>query len=144
MRLSGRKIPFDAYVCPYCGVTFEDGLDEEDSKEDDDKKVYIDENGYYRFKDSDILVHRWRMEKYTGRKLNSWEIVHHIDGNKLNNETDNLRIITGPKSRENHTNIYQKQKKETGNWHGKIKCLECGASLDKDSKFCNKCGSKLS
>jgi hypothetical protein len=32
-----------------------------------DSKVYLDENGYYRFKDSNKLVHRWAAEKKLGR-----------------------------------------------------------------------------
>ena len=30
------------------------------------------------------------MEKYLDRKLESWEIVHHIDMDKLNNDISNL------------------------------------------------------
>ncbi len=38
------------------------------------------------------------MEMYIGRKLMLWELVHHIDGDKHNNELSNLSIIT----RANH------------------------------------------
>ena len=138
----GRKIPFDAYICPYCGFNFED--ETEYIKEDsENSKTYIDENGYYRFKDTNILVHRWLMEKHTGRKLEPWEVVHHIDGNKLNNSPENLRIMTGPKSREHHTKIHKKQKEETGNWHGIIKCPECGTEYKEKVNFCSICGNKL-
>lgn len=41
-----------------------------------------------------IRLHRYIMECYLGRKLNSNEIVHHKDGNKLNNSIDNLELCT--------------------------------------------------
>ena len=40
-----------------------------------------------------ILEHRFIMAKKIGRPLNSSEIVHHIDGNKLNNHPDNLQLL---------------------------------------------------
>lgn len=39
-------------------------------------------------------LHRYIMEQYIGRKLKSSEIIHHKDGNKLNNNISNLEIIT--------------------------------------------------
>ena len=36
------------------------------------------------------VMHRVVMEKYLDRKLESWEIVHHIDMDKLNNDISNL------------------------------------------------------
>ena len=39
-------------------------------------------------------VHRLIVEKMLGRKLTSNEIVHHIDGNKHNNEPSNLKVMT--------------------------------------------------
>ena len=47
-----------------------------------------------------ILEHRHIMEVYLGRVLTSDEIVHHIDGNKLNNSIENLVIH----SRRDHVN----------------------------------------
>jgi hypothetical protein len=37
---------------------------------------------------------KWLMEKELGRKLESNEVVYHIDGNKYNNELSNLEVIT--------------------------------------------------
>ena len=51
-------------------------------------KTFIDKNGYARFKNTNKLVHSYVMEKYTGYKLKPWEVVHHIDGNKLNNKPE--------------------------------------------------------
>lgn len=39
-------------------------------------------------------AHRRVMENYLGRKLESNEIVHHIDGNRHNNSLSNLTILT--------------------------------------------------
>jgi hypothetical protein len=38
--------------------------------------------------------HRVVAEKMLGRPLRSDEIVHHIDGNKRNNDPSNLRVMT--------------------------------------------------
>ncbi len=40
-----------------------------------------------------IFEHRFIMEKYLGRKLESSEIIHHINGDKLDNRIDNLQIV---------------------------------------------------
>ena len=67
------------------------------------KLTYIDENGYRRFRDSNMLFHRWLMEKYIGRKLKWYEVVHHIDRRKLNNSIENLQVMT----REEHNKIHE-------------------------------------
>ena len=70
---------------------------------DDESKTYIDGRGYLRFNDSKKHVHRWVAEKYVvGRKLRSGEVVHHIDGDKLNNDPDNLEVM----SKSEHDNLH--------------------------------------
>ena len=39
-------------------------------------------------------LHRLTVEQAVGRKLESWEFVHHKDGNKENNALSNLQITT--------------------------------------------------
>lgn len=41
------------------------------------------------------LEHRWNMALYLNRPLNSWETVHHIDGDRTNNSIENLQLRIG-------------------------------------------------
>jgi len=56
-------------------------------------KTYKDDDGYLRYKDSDLLVHRVIAQKKLGRRLRSEEVVHHINRNKLDNRYKNLWVF---------------------------------------------------
>jgi len=59
-----------------------------------DGKTYIKRNGMHE--------HRYLMEKKLGRKLDTDEVVHHIDGNKRNNSLENLEVITRSEHSRHH------------------------------------------
>lgn len=58
-------------------------------------------DGYLRYTD-DSYVHRKVMEDHLGRKLESNEHVHHIDGDKSNNYPCNLMILSNSEHRKEH------------------------------------------
>ena len=67
-------------------------------------------------------VHRLVMEKYLGRQLNRGEQTHHVDGNKLNNNIENLQIVSASE-------------------HAKIEAVVKGWELRED-QYCISCGKK--
>ena len=48
--------------------------------------------------------HRWLMEQELGRKLDTSEIVHHINENSLDNSIENLCVM----SNEDHSRLHSK------------------------------------
>lgn len=68
--------------------------------------TYVSVQGYLidcSDRENRILVHRKVMQDHLGRELSSNEIIHHIDGDKLNNSIDNLEIVT----RSEHINMHR-------------------------------------
>ena len=54
--------------------------------------------------------HRYIIEQMIGRKLGRDEVVHHIDGNRANNEISNLAVMT----RGEHSSLHRRMELETG------------------------------
>lgn len=55
-----------------------------------------DSKGYLRYRINGVMTreHRYVMEQHLGRKLETSEVVHHIDGDRLNNNIDNLEVMS--------------------------------------------------
>jgi len=71
------------------------------------RKVFVDENGYYRYVDTQRLVHRELAYRYLYNNKDyplpfKKYFVHHKDSDKKNNNIDNLEIITKKKHSEIH------------------------------------------
>jgi hypothetical protein len=78
------------------------------------EKCHIDpKTGYYKLNNSSIYVHRWIMGKILKRKLAPGEVVHHLNGNKLDNDPTNLKPFD---NQEEHTEWHQEQLEVTGVW----------------------------
>lgn len=56
-----------------------------------------------------VLEHRLAMAQHLGRPLHRWETVHHVDGNRTNNDISNLQLVNG-----NHGTGYSARCKHCG------------------------------
>lgn len=85
----------------------------------------LNDKGYRGY----VYEHRYVVECAIGRALKSDEIVHHKDGNKLNNDKSNLTIMT----RAGHLIEHIGRRKISY-------CVDCGKELsDSRSVRCREC-----
>ena len=75
-------------------------------------KTYVGKKGYRRFANSGKSVHRYVASKKVGGKIGRGRVVHHKDGNKLNNRRSNLQVM----SRSSHSKLRAKKRKKWSFW----------------------------
>ena len=74
-----------------------------------------------------VLYHRIVMENHLGRVLTADEVVHHIDGDKFNNDISNLRLM----SNDEHVKLHSSSR---GRKFVILKCPECGKVFELDHR----------
>ncbi|MDQ5863024.1 MAG: HNH endonuclease, partial [Actinomycetota bacterium] len=61
------------------------------------------------------LEHRWVMEQHIGRRLETWEQVHHRNHDRFDNRIGNLQVVT----QAEHALLHSELPREKP-------CTECG------------------
>ncbi len=121
---AASKKPDIIRKCEYCGKEFVVARNHKDKKFCDLKcscaykrararVATIGSKGYKYvwFSDGSCQPeHRYIMERELGRKLETDEIVHHIDGNRTNNEISNLAVMAWGE----HSSVHRKQEIASG------------------------------
>lgn len=83
-----------------------------------------------------VYEHRYVVECFLNRPLSSSEIVHHKDGNKLNNDISNLEVTTRSSHAKEHL-IRRGCKVD-------YRCVDCGKSISVGATRCTSCSNKHS
>ena len=69
--------------------------------------IRVENDNYFH---NQVKLHRYLMEVKLGRKLLSTEIVHHKDFNKLNNNIENLEVVTRSEHNKIHNFLTKKRR----------------------------------
>lgn len=125
--VEGHKRRTEMRLCSVCGTQFEVNIHAkniycsaacryEDAKRDGAE--YVAPNGYVYIKvrghpvaaksGGYMLKHRYVMEQHLGRLLTTEETIHHKDGNKQNNNINNLELL----SNSQHVTLHNQQQVE--------------------------------
>lgn len=87
-------------------------------------QYFFDKNHPLAHKDGKVLYHRHMASLKIGRWLTNEEIVHHIDGNRVNNDVNNIQVL---ESQREHTIIENKIRGNT--IHTISNCKDCSKEL---------------
>jgi hypothetical protein len=109
----------------------------------DNQHRYIRTDGYVAIRTgihTHELEHRLVMERMIGRRLESFEHVHHINGNKQDNRPENLQLMTNSE----HQKLHDWPRTKSGRI--RLTCQRCGAEYERklsravESRHCsNQC-----
>jgi hypothetical protein len=73
-----------------------------------------------------VLHHRVVMENHLGRLLTKGEVVHHKDGNKHNNNVDNLEVM----DKQEHNRLHASK----GRTLVRLTCVNCGIEFTREKR----------
>ncbi len=90
-----------------------------------------------------VLEHRWLMQRYLGRPLARTEVVHHKNGNRLDNRLANLAVMEKRNHDDQHGNLTlgRQHAHERPPWnkgtkrYATVRCYLCGKSVVRDAKY---------
>lgn len=125
--LKGYKRPRTEKICTYCGNSFsvpfkhkEQAMCSKRCTGLSRRKGCVSPAGYSLVETDNgrRYEHRHVMEQHLGRPLLRSEVVHHLDGNRLNNDISNLQLLS---SHSEHRRVhYPRHMSETD-----AECLMC-------------------